>query len=417
VAKVDIYKKRSMDADIVVSSAKFVVAPKMSFEVKAEFDNKVFALVSKDDILLSAMNKACAQVYDDLCEQIRTKVAAFDKLVVGMVEKGSPLATIEKQLDGVNAAIEKDKSVAERAAENAVGDVWKAYAKKQKEYASYKVEIVFNVVGSVAGLATSLAGMATTPFTGGASAALAIIGMIKSAVEIVRELASAWQEVETSIDLLKPQLEVLEKVTKTTLGRKANEYTAAVSTQFFGVAQPSIKSCKNHLETAQSKLKGVEIKLHEATVKINDILDKQDDLKKEFMKSVASRLDAHPGAKAKSQRGEIEAELDRYLGKSRSDFIKQKDAISDMNKRFVTVQAELDGMAKRVEEIAAKRDLDERLLRAILTIVDTPIQVGSILQQGKKAVADLASDLAPNAAFFVYEKVKDKVLKDTYLEA
>ena len=110
-------------------------------------------------------------------------------------------------------------------------------------------------------------------------------------------------------------------------------------------------------------------------------------------------------------------ELDRYLGKSRSDFIKQKDAISDMNKRFVTVQAELDGMAKRVEEIAAKRDLDERLLRAILTIVDTPIQVGSILQQGKKAVADLASDLAPNAAFFVYEKVKDKVLKDTYLEA
>ena len=51
----------------------------------------------------------------------------------------------------------------------------------------------------------------------------------------------------------------------------------------------------------QSKHKGVEIKTHEASVQLNEILDKQDALRKEFMKDVDGQLARHPSPKAKTQ--------------------------------------------------------------------------------------------------------------------
>jgi hypothetical protein len=249
MAKIVIYKKRSMDSDISTGGIKYVVPPKMTFEVEAEFDNKLLEQVRKDSLLLKEMNEEIGAVYEQAGKSIEGKLAAFDKLIAGMLDKGADKDEVEKQLDGLNKSIEKDRDVAEKAGTQAAEKVWKEFAKKKKEYDAYRIKIVVSIVGTLAGLIASISLMATTPVTGGVGTAASIVGIVKSTVQICRELASAWQTIEQSLKLLAAQTAIVEKAARSVLGRKANEYTAAVVTQFLGIAEPSIKSIKGHLET------------------------------------------------------------------------------------------------------------------------------------------------------------------------
>ena len=151
MAKAVIFKKRDMSSDISDSGLKYVVPPKLSFEVEAEFDNKIFDQVRKDSILLDDMNEDVLVVYKKACKDIEGKLAAFDKLIVGMVDKGEDKKDIDKQIDGLNKAIEKDRDVAEVAAKLAAEKTWKDYAKKKKEYEAYKIKIVVSIVVSIVG--------------------------------------------------------------------------------------------------------------------------------------------------------------------------------------------------------------------------------------------------------------------------
>ena len=393
-----------------------MVPPKISFEVEAEFDNKIFEQVRKDSILLSDMNEDVAAVYKKTCKDIETKLAVFDKLIVGMVDGGEDKKNIEKQIDGLNKAIEKDRDVAEVGAKLAAEKTWKDYAKKKKEYDAYRIKIVVSIVGSAAGLATSIGMMASSPFTAGVGTITGLVGMVKSVVQIGKELASAWQEVETAVKLLTVQTVIVEKAAKTMLGRKANEYTAAILTQFLGVAEPSIKSCKGHLETVQSKLKGIEIRTHDASIELNDILDAQEKFSKEFVKAAKARLDDHPSPKARQQQGEIEKDLDNELGKSRVDFMQQRGVVTKLYQRYKDAKGDIDDLEKRVAALSGKRDVDERLLRLMLSLADIPLSITeSALNGNKNFAADLATNLSPWIADLAYEKVSDHVLDKTFL--
>jgi hypothetical protein len=417
VPKIVIYKKRSMDSDITPSGLKFAKPPKMSFEVEAEFDNKILAQVRKDSVLLKEMNEEIGEVYDQTCKSIESKLAAFDKLVAGMLDKGADKDDAQKQLDGLNKSIEKDRDVAEKAGAMAAEKVWKEFQKKRKEYDAYRIKIVVSIVGTLAGLIASVTLMATSPVTGGVSTAAAIVGIVKSGVQIFRELASAWQSVEQAVKLLAVQTAIVEKAAKTMLGRKANEYTAALITQFLGVAEPSIKSIKSHLETVQSKLKGVEIGTHDASIKLNEFLDKQDDLKKEFMKDVDAQLAKHPSPKAKTQGEKIERALDEYLAGSKKDVLKQQGEVETLHARFWDAKVEIDKLEVRVAALVGKRDVDERLLRLFLSLADLPLAITeSVTAKTANLAAEMASNLAPWVAELAYDKISDKVLDKTFLD-
>ena len=258
--------------------------------------------------------------------------------------------------------------------------------------------------------------MASSPFTAGVGTVTGLIGMVKSVVQIGKELASAWQEVETAVKLLTAQTAIVEKAARTMLGRKANEYTAAVLTQFLGVAEPSIKSCKGHLETVQSKLKGIEIKTHDASTELNDILDAQEKFSKEFVKAAKARLDDYPSPKAKQQQSDIEKDLDNELGKSRLDFMQQRGVVTKLYQRFKDAKGDVDDLEKRVEALAGKRDVDERLLRLMLSLADIPLSITeSAINANKNFAADLATNLTPWIADLAYEKISDHVLDKTFL--
>lgn len=415
MARVEIFRKRSMDADIG-SKWRYVEPPSLSFEARLELDGKAADEIGKDSVLLKDMNGAATEVYQQTCEGIRKKLAAFDKAIGEMLDNGASKAEVEKQLDGLNKSIEKDRDVAEKAAEQAILKAWKDYTAKKKDYLAYKINVVTSVAGSLAALITSISLMATSPFTGGASAAISIVGMFKSAAQIGRELATAWAEVETALKVLAKEADTCEKWASSAIKRKANEYGAALLEQFLGVTQPSLKLCKKHLDIVQSKLNGIEIKTHEASKALNGVLDQQDVLRKEFMGVVEDRLGKHPASGAKAQIRVIEGFLDNHLKDSKADVVKHIGTVEDLYKRFKDVDAELGERRKQVETLLAKRDLDERVLRLVLSFADVPLAfVPSGAGATAKGAAELANDMAPWAASMVYDKLRDKVLKDTLL--
>jgi DNA repair exonuclease SbcCD ATPase subunit len=419
---VTLLNKPKMDADCAVSGLKFVEIPKMSFTVEVDFDKKIFAKIKDDAILIEDMNKAARKAYDTICAGITNKIKIFDKLFVGMDEqaakKGTKKEDVAKQLAGLNAALEQDRRVGEAIAREEVKAVWEGYIKRNKDYSKYKIKIGVTIFGAVAGLVTSIALMATSPFTGGASAAFSIIGMFKSAVTLVKEIGSAWLEVESSQKVLEKQIIVVEKAAQSVAGRRANEITAMVLDNFLGIANPSLKSCESALDTVEQKLNGIEIKTHEASKLLNKIIDEQERLQKEFLKDAATQLAKQAPNQAKAQLKDIEDRLDDYLVPSRIEVGEQIEKVMAMYDRFKDAHKVTGDLKKRILTLkAAVPKSEENLMtfaRNVLTLSSFPL--GAMSGNGMaKTASDLASGLGSTAGSFAYDKITSKVLGGSLL--
>lgn len=406
--------KPQINKDIAVAGLKYVTPPKLSFDVSVEFDDKIFKQIKDDGILLEDMGDAIDKVYTQTCNSIKSKLNAFEKLAATMVDKNAPPAELKKQLDGLNKSIEQDKDIAKVACEQAVTQCWKTYSGKKKEYTKYKIKIVAKIIGAAAALATSIALTATTPFTGGLSAAVSIVGMVKSTITIGKELGSAWMEVETANKVLVKNLKVVEAACKKVAKKKANEYTSMLFNQFVGISQPCIKTCISQMDVCQQKLNGIEIKTHDASIKLNKILDEQEVLRAQFMKEVTEKLSKHSSPKAKDQIKLIEKRIDALMSTSYSAVQKQIETTTKLHKRFKDAEKTLDGLRPRVNEIAKLRSLDEKIVENLLVLVDFPLGAlnGNVMA---KETTDLVNGLVPVATSFVYDKLCGKVLDGTFL--
>ena len=412
-----LYSKK-MDSDIDPGGLQYVQPPKnANFSVDVDFDDKVFKQVEKDSILLKEMNQAANQAYSQTVSAITSKLKLWDKLIKGMVDKGEKEATIKKQIAGLNDAMKNDVKVGIVGAELAIQKVWTDYAKKKKQYKGYKIKFVLKITGLVAGLATSIALMATAPFTGGASAAISIVGMVKSGVSLAKEISSAAVKVETSMKVLKTSLTAVETVAKTTkAGLHGNEISAAVFNQFLGAAQPNVKSCVTQLGTVESKLGGVEIKSHDLSKTLNGILDKQETLRKDFMAEVNKQLGKHPSSEAPKQIKLIEKRLDQHLASNYKLVRKQIDSVESTHDRWLKgSQMVKNNLRPRVIELAKMRKgMGYKALDVCLTLSDIPLSLvdGNAIKLTSNTIA---TGLAPCLASMAYDEITDRVLDGTLL--
>lgn len=416
MAKVTIFKKKSMKSDMSVGGLKYVEVPDMDFEVEADIDSKVFDQVKKDAVLLQEMNDEVKAIYKQTAATIEKKLDAFDGLIVKMVDGGAPKADIERQLDGLNKAIEKDHDLAVKTATKEVEKLWQDIGKKKKEYLGYRIKIGCSIVGSVASLATSIGLIVTAPFTAGVGVVLGMASISKALVQIGKELVSAYQTVDQSLALLIKQLDILEKVAKTNAGRKANEWTGAIATQILGIAQPTIKSAKSHAETVQAKLQPIEEGLHDAGKELNNLLDAQEKFRKEFMEGASKRLYKHPSDKAKGHLRDIENRLDKFLVDSRAGVEDQIAIVEKLGKDFRPLAATIKEKVAQIDKLAAERDVDERWIRFVLNLCDLGGSVTVACTEGGKAAGEIVNAVVPWVSTFVYESVSTKLVVKTLLE-
>jgi hypothetical protein len=410
------FNKPNMSPDVAVSGLRVLESPKgWSFKVEVEFDAKIFQAIEKDSVLLKEMNLAAQAVYDQTRDTVKNKYVVFDKLIAGMVDKGEKKQVVEANIRGLNTALEQDRSVGIKGAERAIQQVWEKWSAKNAEYKKYKIKIFATIAAATAGLITSIVLMAATPFTGGASAAFSIIGMVKSTVTLGKEIGSAWIEIETSQKALKGYLAVLKPIAARGKAlAKTNEYTAAVAQQLVGVAQPNIKSAKSQLDTIVQKLTGIEVKTHDASKNLNGILDEQKKLRDEFMKDVRAKLGKHPSKDAPAQIKLIEGRLDTLLQASYTAVeagIRKVEALFD---RFKAADKTTGELAKDVVPLLALRGTDNKVWENILYFVDIPLAALSGNAFATQA-NDLVQGLVPVGASMAFDKISSKVLDGTLL--
>jgi hypothetical protein len=414
--KLNIYNKPNMSADVTVSGLKMLEAPKgWKFTVEVDFDAKILKAVEKDAIMLHEMNEAADKVYVQTCNSIKGKYNAFEKLFQGMVDKGAPKAAIEQNIAGFNKSLTDDRKIGEIGGSQAVENVWKKYAAKNKEYTKYKVKIGVTIFGAVASLAVSIGMMAAAPFTGGASAAISIVGMWKSALTLVKEIGSAALEIEKSQAILTKYMGAVEAIAKKgKAAAKANEYGAALVKQILGEAQPNIKGCKSQLDTITQKLTGVEIKAHDCSKTLNGILDQQEKLRADFMKDATAKLSKHPSKEAPAQLKLIETRLDKFLGDNYNKVMEFIQKTTDLYQRFKAAEAVTKQLEDRVKPLMALRGIDNKILENILYFADMPLAAlnGNVLAKGAE---ELTKGLVPVAASMAYDKITGLILDKTLL--
>lgn len=402
--------------DIKVSGLEMVEPPKLSFKVVVELDKKMEKGVEKDPLLQQEFHAAASAVLEQTKDTIEKKCKVFDKLFVQMVAKGASDKDMEKQLKGLNDAIKNDVKVAEKAAELAAQKAWSNLQKKKKEWSKFKIKVGVSIGGTLAGLAVSIAAMATSPFSGGAGAAFGIMGLIKSGVSLAKDVGKLAINIDQSKVILEKNLVVVEKAAANRALNATNEVSAAVFQEFLGVSQPSVKTVEDAAETMKAKYAQMIVKMHDLSKTLNKILKEQEKLKKEFLAEVAKKLKKHPVKDKKTQLVMISKALDTALAKNYAAVQSAIDKIQTMYGNARDWASKIKDLMKRVDALTIKDPKALKVFREALkfaALATAPIDGNSIATGAK----DLALGVGGAAGGYVYDKITSKALDGTVFDA
>ncbi len=402
--------------EINVSGLKMVKPPALSFKVVVELDKKMEKGAEKDPLLIQEFQNAAMEVYDQTVKTIEQKCKVFDKGFLEMASKGAGKSDLKKQLDGLNNAIRNDVKVAEKAAEINVAKAWVSLQKKKKEWTKFKIKIAVTIAGTLAGLAVSIAAMATSPFSGGAGAALGIIGFVKSGITLATEIGKIAISIDAAKKVVELNLKVVEATAKKTGVYVANEVSGAIFNEFVGTSQPTIKSTEGAADTLSAKYAQIVVKVHELSKVLNKILTQQDKMKKEFMADVDKRLKNHPAPNKTAQRKVIEKQLDDALG---DNYAKVTDAIGDVQKMYadtVKWKVPVKTLKIRVKQLSMKDPKALKVFREGLKFASlalAPIDGNSVATTAK----DLGMGLGGAVGGYAFDKISSKAIDGTFFDA
>jgi hypothetical protein len=400
---------------ISASGLKMVKPPALSFKVEFELDKKIEKEAAKDPLLQQEFKNAAQAVYDQTVKNIEQKCKAFDKAFVEMSSKGAKPADMEKQLKGLNDSIKNDMKVAEKGAEQAILKAWSDLAGKRKEWKTFKIKVFATIAGTLAGLAVSIAAMASSPFSGGAGAAFGIIGFVKSGVTLAGEIAKIAIDINGAKVVVEKNLAVVEAAAKNKGVYTLNEVSAAVFNEFLGISQPSVKTCQSSCDTLKAKYAQMVVKVHDLSKTLDKILKEQEKLKKEFMAEVAKRLKNHPTPNKGAQVKIIEKQLDDALSGNYSKVMTTITKIHTLYDDTKSWDKPVKDLSDRVNQLSIKDPKALKVFREALKfcmLATAPIDGNQIATKAK----DLGMGLGGAAGGYVYDKICSKAIDGTVFD-
>jgi hypothetical protein len=399
-----------------VSGLKFLTEPLMDFRIEVDLPKEIEKEAEKDPLLQQEFKDEAKKIYQMATTETAKKLKAFDGLFEGMINKGADPKDVQKQVDTVNSVIKNDMKMYELAAEQAVEKAWKELQAKRKEWRNFKIKVGCSIFATLAGLTVSIVAMATSPWTGGAGAAFAIIGFIKAGVKLSQDIAKIAMDIETAKKQVEINLKVVEKAVQNKGLYAANEVSAAILQEFIGISQPSVKTTGSAMETLKAKYAKLIVDVHDLAKTLNKALDSQDKLEKEFMAEVAEKLKKHPTTDKSGQLSKIKANFDKQMDKLRT---KVMELIGEVGKLYDTIK----GWAKTVTELGKRvEDLvlnDPKGLKVFREALKFCMMATSVIDGNGVAskAADIGENLGTTGAFYVYDKIVSKAVDGTIFDA
>ena len=417
------YKPGDLDADVAKAAGPLQVMtyPKgMKFAIEVDLPKEV----ESDKLLAQELWLGVGAIYRDLVSRIAENLKNTDRGAV-QLRNNREVEKLKKLIEVVNRGIQGAVKVAEDAATRSVQTNFDKLKQKRKDYTKYKIKIVVTITGAAVGLATSIALIAATGFSGGASGVIGIVSMTKSVAVIATEVISAAQTVEQSISTLKVQIAAINKIWGDAKGKgkavrgAANEVMAAVFKEFLGLPLASAKQCKSNADTAMDKLGGLEVNTHDMAKKVTRLMIESSNMQKDFVAKANEKLKKHPDPQAVQKYGpKLIGNLQKAV-KPGTDAIKALMMEIDRNMRRVDAcKVEMARLSKEVDEIYKIRT-SSKLTENAYKVLDNSLAVinnallgalsGNGLVQGAQ---NIAANVVPVAGLFAYDKVSAVVFAD-----
>ncbi|MBC7740318.1 MAG: hypothetical protein H7245_24630, partial [Candidatus Saccharibacteria bacterium] len=286
----------------------------------------------------------------------------------------------------------------------------------KKEWKKYKIKVAVSIVGTVCVLAVSVAALASSPWSGGAGAAFAIIGFIKAGVKIAQDIKRIAIGFDASVTELEGHLKFVEATAKNKGVYAASEVTAAVLNEFLGVAQPSIKSAQTCYDTMKAKYSQMVVNSHALSKECGKIEKQQEKLKADFLKEAAVKMKGLNPMVIKGNATKIQNNYAAMMSPLIDDLKKkeaQVDALYEKTKVMAPVVKALGGRIKALEVKDPKglKVFREALKFAVLGLA--PLNGNGIADKA----GDLAMGIGGAAGGYAYDKIASRSIEGTLLDA
>lgn len=256
-------------ADTVIWSAE--LAKRLSYKSKAveikgyrftlSVDQKIADLLHKDH---DGPRQQQAMV-DDANRMMEAKVkiidAAIQEFDVTRSRGGTPEQMKDAQAKMVGIVETHARQLAE-GLKHVPQTRWDAWVKTRKDYKSYKLGAGVSLAIGTCGFVGSIAGVAGSIVSGGATLVLALIGLFRSIVSVVKKIDDLWQEAEGIQTRLVASANNLQHIYNIR-GKQALGARSTLETTFNAVlgsaCLPSLNALESNCKLWRNKLNGIDV--------------------------------------------------------------------------------------------------------------------------------------------------------------
>ena len=243
-------------------------------------------------------------------ETVKLLVKAADDLEKGQPDLKKRIASFEKYCHAVaKEAGKKLKKVPEVR--------WAKFVAKAKQYKEYQVKAGVDLALNSLAVTGSAVALATTPFTGGVSGALGIIGMIKSVSALAQQCVDLAKKAEGVEKGLRSDLEGLKKSYLTAEGEAkksvgAQEMAKTVAnTLLTGPFVRSIPKCEDSFDLWSNKVAGLFVAGDKLSKAFTLTLKKVDEFERDLKKNVDAKQAGKVFDKLKKLRAQLSKAFDK----------------------------------------------------------------------------------------------------------
>jgi len=414
MAKLNILNKKKVTVKGV--SGGIIIPPTIDFVIDVELPAEIEKEALKDKLLVKKFGDQAKEILDMTVAMVEQKIKIFENLFKGMLEKGADAAMVQKNLDGFNAAVKEDFRVASIAAEQGCEKVWKELQEYKKEWKKFKIKVAISIIGTLATLTVSIAAMASSPWTGGAGAAFAIIGFIKSGVKIAQDIKRIAISFDDSVKELEGHLAVVEAAAKNKGLYVLNELTGAVFNEFLGISQPSIKSAQACADTMKAKYAQMVINSHSLSKEVGKIEAQQDKLTSELFKEAARKMSGLPASVIAANLKTMQANFDKEMDALQKDIKKKEAEVDRLYEKTKAMAPVVKNLLARIEALTFKDPKALKVFREALKFA-----VLGLAPLSGNGIADTAQDLGMGLGGalggYAYDKITSKATDKTIFDA
>jgi hypothetical protein len=338
--------------------------------------------IGKDPLLHQRLVDICTKVFSSAAKELEERLSIRDQLTLSEIAIfGVPPPVDESfELKVLNAAY-KDQ---EESSQEKVKQQWEALlaslGAERAQSARYIHDVKIKVTLGAVGVAAAIVSVALTPVTAGASTVLGFVGLWRAVVDAGKTVYNLCRSGEYIQARLVGRLKTLHaRFEEKSRGKVGKDVFASVFNSFLQTELANIATAQYDAELLKNKFCHVRDNAHSLAEKLNDLLDKTEDLDRQYWDVTF----VGPNAQAPRTRAE------RAYEKMTQQIIEWLELIPTLHLRAEAGIPKADELAKELEEL--KRNAPgwlERLEKVIPVAVNLGFATGKVGFEAVEVVKD-----------------------------